>query len=425
MPAKLTTESFIEKATKVHKGRYDYSNVEYKSSTGMVKIICPVHGEFEQRAGGHLSGKGCKKCYGKELKDTQTFIAECKAVHGNTYDYSLTDYKGKDTPVTVVCRQHGEFYPRPANHVKLSTGCPKCFSSEKITTEVFLKRAVAVHADTYDYSLVKSADGQQALVDIVCKTHGRFRQKVKSHLSGQGCKKCAGIHQYSQEEFIEKCKELHGNRYSYSKAEYKRANLPITITCREHGDFEQLPTVHMRPAGCRRCAGSEKLTTEEFIEKARTVHGDRYTYDKVVYDGNKKDVVITCGIHGDFQQAPATHYDGSGCPSCSKGGFKRNLPGLVYLLRDGVYLKVGITNSPVEQRVAVLNRARPSPFYTLKTWHFEDGAKASSVETMALSLFRLKYKQQEQKWDGFTETFISDDVNHFISTIESIIDSLK
>ena len=51
-------------------------------------------------------------------------------------------------------------------------------------------------------------------------------------------------------------------------------------------------------------------TQEEVINEFRRVHGDFYNYDKVVYIGTNKKVIIVCPIHGDFPQTPNGHKRG-------------------------------------------------------------------------------------------------------------------
>ena len=109
MGKKLTTETFIEKARKVHGDRYNYSRVNYINSTIPVKIICPEHGEFEQRPAKHLSGQNCPKCSKHYRKTTKEFITEAKKVHNNKYDYSKVEYINGKTKVCIVCPKHGEY----------------------------------------------------------------------------------------------------------------------------------------------------------------------------------------------------------------------------------------------------------------------------------------------------------------------------
>ena len=100
---------FVEKAKSVHGDKYDYSLVDYTESKNKVIIICSKHGEFKQRASGHLSGYGCSKCsYEKQKLTLNEFLVKGKKVHGNKYDYSLVDYKNYDTKVKIVCPVHGD-----------------------------------------------------------------------------------------------------------------------------------------------------------------------------------------------------------------------------------------------------------------------------------------------------------------------------
>ena len=83
------------------------------------------------------------------------------------------------------------------------------------------------------------------------------------------------------EEFIKRAKEIHGDKYDYSKAEYKSTRDRVCIICPTHGEFYQNANHHIRRAGCPKCSGPKKLTTVEFINKAREVHEDKYDYSKL------------------------------------------------------------------------------------------------------------------------------------------------
>lgn len=127
--------------------------------------------------------------------------------------------------------------------------------------------------------------------------------------------------QITPSEFIEKSKTVHGDKYDYKKTTYKNSKIKVTITCPEHGDFEQIPYDHFSGHGCNKCAVKFKfikltLTTEQFIEKAKSIHGDKYSYDKVIYKNSNTKIVITCDIHGDFNQQAGSHLQGIGCPNC-------------------------------------------------------------------------------------------------------------
>ena len=120
------------------------------------------------------------------------------------------------------------------------------------------------------------------------------------------------------EQFIEEATLIHGNKYDYSKVKYENNKKPVCIVCPEHGEFWQAPQNHLsQKQGCPLCNHrSYKYTTEEFIQRAREVHGDKYGYSKVVYERKNKKVCIICPEHGEFWQSPEKHLSGQGCPKC-------------------------------------------------------------------------------------------------------------
>jgi hypothetical protein len=127
------------------------------------------------------------------------------------------------------------------------------------------------------------------------------------------------------QEFITKAENIHGDRYDYDKVDYKTARLPVIITCPIHGDFIQRPNDHLSGKGCPKCGRTQKSTTQEFIDKSKKVHGDKYDYDKVDYKNSQSPIVITCPIHGDFSQRPNDHLNGKGCPKCSESKGEKSI----------------------------------------------------------------------------------------------------
>jgi hypothetical protein len=117
------------------------------------------------------------------------FIEKAIKVHGDTYDYSLVEYKTMKIKVKILCKTHGVFEQTPNNHVHVKSGCPKCFGNDKLTTTTFIERAKLIHGDTYDYSLVDYININKK-VTITCKNHGNFVQTPSKHLNTNGCLKC-------------------------------------------------------------------------------------------------------------------------------------------------------------------------------------------------------------------------------------------
>lgn len=395
-----TTQSFIEAAQAIHGDRYDYSQVEYRNNKEQVKIICRDHGPFSQLAAAHLRGSGCSECAGRKPGTTDSFVEKAQTVHGDRFDYSQVDYKNAVTRVTIVCPDHGPFSQAPSNHLAGSS-CPDCghlarSDARRSTTEQFITKAIEVHSDRYDYSLVEYV-GNAEKVTIICSDHGPFEQTPAEHLVGSGCAECgrlagADARRRTTEQFIANAKQVHGDRYDYSLVEYLAATDKVAIICPDHGPFEQAPNGHLGGKGCYECgklasAEAKRTSTEEFISKARTVHGKRYDYSLVEYVGSAQKVSINCPDHGCFFQAPADHINQrSGCPDCAETGFNPSEPGLLYYLAittdDGdTRYKIGITNTSVDCRFRGTDLAR---IRIIKTWRFAVGRVAAEREAEIL-----------------------------------------
>ena len=125
MSRKKTREKVIEAFRKVHGDKYDYALVEYIDNKTKVKIRCKEHGEFEQSPVNHLMGKGCPDCGGNARYDNGKIVAKFRGVHGGRYDYSLVNYEGRHTKVKIICNIHGAFEQTPGSHIG-GSGCPDC-----------------------------------------------------------------------------------------------------------------------------------------------------------------------------------------------------------------------------------------------------------------------------------------------------------
>ena len=193
--------------------------------------------------------------------------------------------------------------------------------SIKKTSAEFIEEAKKIHGDKYDYSKVDYVNNSTK-VCIICPIHGEFWQSPYHHLNGIGCPKCAAKQRgekraLSMISFIEQAKRVHGDKYDYSKVEYVNSRTKICIICLEHGEFWQIPNSHLEGRGCPSCGNAKKLTIEEFIQKARVIHGDKYDYSKVEYVNSNTKVCIICPEHGEFWQRPSSHLTGRGCAVCN------------------------------------------------------------------------------------------------------------
>ena len=215
MPKRYTKEEFIEKAKKSHGNKYDYSKVKYINSVTKVCIICPEHGEFWQRPADHIRGVGCRKCYGNTKMTKDEFINKARRIHGDKYDYSKVEINGNKTKVCIICPIHGEFWQRPNDHLT-GYGCTYCGNNIKKTTERFIEDARKVHGDKYDYSKVKY-NGAHEKVCIICPKHGEFWQIPSNHLNGANCPYCNCGNKSKMEGNIRKVLEKNGIVFEHQK----------------------------------------------------------------------------------------------------------------------------------------------------------------------------------------------------------------
>lgn len=286
-----TKEEIIAKAKEIHGNKYDYSKVVWKGVKEDVIVICPEHGEFVTNFDRHINSKSkCPACSKVKRYNTEEWIEEAKKKHGDKYDYSKSVYRNAQEKITVICHEkddlgeeHGEFYIRAGNHIA-GTGCPKCGKRYKMTQDEFIKRAKLVHGEKYDYSKTKYTYSTEK-VDIVCPKHGVFTQNASSHLLGCGCPKCKNGVRLSNDTFIERAREVHGDWYDYSKVDYKHAKSEVVIGCPRHGYFLQTPTIHLRGCGCQKCKSSK---LEENVIDVLKKNGVDYVFQsKILNMGNK------------------------------------------------------------------------------------------------------------------------------------------
>lgn len=256
-------------------------------------------------------------------KTKEEFIIQSVKLFGEKYDYSQLEYINNNTKVKLICPIHGAFYVRPNDHFSKKVACNKCsnagISKSKNVEKKIVERFNKVHNDKYYYDLMVY-NGTDIKIVIICPVHGEFTQTPHHHLTGAGCQKCGNVYKKTTEEFIEESKTIHEEKYDYTLTEYKNNRTKVKIICPKHGVFQVTPNSHLsKKTGCREC---NKGQIEDFLVKSKKIHGDRYDYSHVKYNGNHKTKIsIICKIHGPFRQLPVNHMNGNGCPICklSKG----------------------------------------------------------------------------------------------------------
>jgi len=202
MRKRKTLEQFITEARAVHGYTYDYSDVVYVQTHRKVWIYCHTHGYFDQTPSKHKNGQGCRICFGDRIRNRQLrtkseFVIVSNEIHNNRYTYDNAVYINDNEKVLITCSIHGDFPQSPANH-HMGDGCPKCAR------------------------MLKSLNSRR-----------------------------------SHAEFVRLASLKHDNKYTYDNVKYFANCIKISITCSHHGDFSQLPTMHLRGQGCPKCAAKK------------------------------------------------------------------------------------------------------------------------------------------------------------------------
>lgn len=429
---RLDREMFVEHSQKKHNNYYSYDKVgEVRDKKDILTITCPKHGDFEQRAYNHLAGRGCTYCGLKRKslkasKTTEEFVADAIKVHGDKYDYSKTVYTGTTNKVLIVCHEHGDFWQLASGHLR-GHGCSECgkvIKSKRMmsSSEEFLKRCSEIHNDKYSYEKTVYKGLTHKML-ITCPEHGDFWQLARSHVRGSGCRKCTIYCGIGQKGFLRRVIKATGGRYDLSRVKYVNQDTRVEVGCSEHGFVWTLPQRLERGMGCSFCAGTAPWNKEVFLSRIPKEHKLKYDYSKVKEITSSRDkVVITCPIHGDFEQTPKSHAQGSGCPDCGMEarGFGRSDfilacdrngggYGILYIIKcfndSEEFYKVGITSTSIERR---MSGDISMPYdYVVEYSHKERAEFVFDLETTIHRLLRNKTYQPEIFFAGHTECFES------------------
>lgn len=375
---------------------------------------------------------------GKTHITTEDFIRRAREIHGDKFDYSLVEYVKAETKVKIICPIHGVFEQTPSKHLYMGHGCPKCGREESrrltsLTKETFLERAYAKFGDkfTYHFDLDITFSAQYP-IRITCPIHGDFILKAGNFLKNKWwCGACGETSPKTKRigltQFIEKSKLVHGDKYDYSKVNYIDANTKVTIICPTHGEFLSIPIYHYGASkkGCAKCTGKirKDKQLESFLQEVPKVHNYKYDYSLVTeWDTCGTKVNIICPIHGVFEQAPYQHLNmGQGCPKCANEKSKvipteryKNIKTLFYSFKyKGVY-KIGITTKTLQERY--VSEGDFSKFTEIQEYTFPCYLEAFTFEQLLIDKYRefKYYGKRLFKNTGTSECFKVDILSMFL-----------
>jgi hypothetical protein len=325
MPAKLTTEKFIEKSRDKHGDYYDYSKSIYDGNNIKITIICPIHGAFKQRPSDHYR-YGCKKCgrivSGNKQRCTKKhFIEKANRIHNNYYIYDDVNYIDAHSKVCIKCPKHGLFKQTPANHLQ-GQGCNDC-ANEKLRNDRhmsipdYIEKGKSVHGmNAFNYSKITELNNLHSKITLICNTCKEPQTIIAGSHFKHGCNNCAnkqnGLSQRKSHEcFLTDANNVHGNYYEYLSI-YTTAKEPICIKCPNHGPFYQIPYVHLSGCGCPKCYnnGTSKVAQEWINLLVITQPNLQHFYHKdgefkipgtrYKADGYNEDINTIFEFHGDY-----------------------------------------------------------------------------------------------------------------------------
>jgi len=339
-PHHLSEEEYLNKLKNICKeNNYELLSINKKKKISVgtrITYKCEKCGNITETSIGHLVNEGtrCPGCNGGSKLNYELIKKRinkrCDELNC-TFVKFLNDenkYKNNLTRALLRCNTCGCEWDTTYTHFIRDTGCPKCGGSQVLCNEEALERALKKGKES-NITVLGFVDDEyknnKSRLELVCNECGyKWDMTYQNFMSGKGCPSCAGILQPTTEEWIERAKQIHGEKYDYSKSVYVNLKTPICIICPEHGEFFQLPYVHISGSGCPKCVGKNK-TTQDFIVDAIKVHGNRYDYSKTDYKKSRENVCIICPEHGEFWQLPQNHLKGQGCPFCSGSNMEKNI----------------------------------------------------------------------------------------------------
>jgi hypothetical protein len=297
--------------------------------------------------------------------------------------------------------------------------------TKKQTQEEFIQGCKDANNNFYGYDDFVYVNCN-SIVTVTCPLHGNFTMKAYVHKAGHGCQACARINSttkqmLTQEQAIAKVASVFPE-YGLSPMMYAGSKKEVEVICPKHGSFKQKFNDLVQGHGCKKCSGEAKTlnrssNTPDFVYKATVAKGSFYSYPRTVYVNNSTKVIITCPLHGDFEQTPSNHLGGAGCPTCGKTGFNRNKPATMYILHSGDTTKVGITGRSVTTRVKQLVGGGSPDFEIYASFYFQGGAQALNLETKTKDWLKGKYSPITSKFVGSTECFLNVDLAALINFV--------
>ncbi len=341
---KWTYDRLMNETIEVHGDKYDYSSINPADkilAKTKISIRCKLCShEWTPTVTNHIHHKrGCPSCAGKAKWTYDKFMEKAKKIHGDKYDYSMIDptsFVCKSTKIPLKCNICDyRWSPTIHNHIYDKSNCPNCVNRLNWTYEKFIKRALEIHANKYDYSQINPEDitNLTSRLNIKCNIcMYEWNTPLSSHINHKrGCPNCAGNAKWTTDRLLEVVTEIHGDKYDYSEVvnveiENETTRIPITCNTCFH-KWETTIANHVNnKSGCPSCSGKLPWTLERFVDAAKKIHKDMYNYDKItaehIVDSQSRIPVVCNKCKLEWTVVLNSHINSkTGCPHCrsSKG----------------------------------------------------------------------------------------------------------
>jgi ribosomal protein S14 len=328
-------EDYLSSLPESFKEKFDYTLTEYKGCSEIIKYSCPIHGVQTMKAEKHKVSKyGCNLCAKEATRLAKielgrvNFFKKAKLIHGDKYDYSKVEYQMDTKPIIILCPLHGEFQQTPNNHTqKGSHGCRDCGRDSlkrklKLSPSEIVKRSFSKFGDKFTFNL-ENYENINDLVEIVCKIHGKFKDKISNHLSSEdGCPSCfkdkekVAHNKISREESIQILRSLYEDKYSFFVEDIGESKHKVRYYCHKHKTLKATRLQHLKAGyACNQCGDeimAEKLTGWYSVSKMER--------DKTYYKQDPNNIYITDMKKGRYKIGIAKDVTTRNCATRTNSG---------------------------------------------------------------------------------------------------------
>ena len=216
---------------------------------------------------------------------TEKFKIEVESKFGDKFDLSKVKYSTTSDLITIGCPNHGEVKVAAGQFKRSKYGCPYCGGTKNLTQEMFLNLVPEFHKIEYNLSSINYKT-RQDYINVICKEHGEFIIKADNFLSGQGCPQCRYIKSANSKrgnilDILESFRITHNDKYIYEEIEPYKSRLitKIKIICPDHGPFIQPIDRHYNGHGCPICKSSKgELNVIKILEKFNIEYINEYSF---------------------------------------------------------------------------------------------------------------------------------------------------